>query len=79
MQSTPEPTTHSECAVLPRAPPLGGSYILGPRSAPIAALSGSNSKAPGFAGGYLLKSLLVLYLFQTLATFGRDQAFGTQH
>ena len=27
---------------------------MGPRSAPIAASSGSNSKAPGFAGGYLL-------------------------
>ena len=35
-------------------PPSGGPHIGGAPATPIAALSGSQHKAPGFAGGYLL-------------------------
>ena len=34
-------------------PPSGGPHIGGAPATPIAALSGSQHKAPGFAGGYL--------------------------
>ena len=44
----------SECAIVPRVPPLGGSHHWGRVAPPIAALSGSPPKAPGSAGGYLL-------------------------
>ena len=37
-----------------REPPSGGPRIGGAPATPIAALSGSQHKAPGFAGGYLL-------------------------
>ena len=53
MQSAPELAISSECAVVPRVPPLGGSYHWGRAAPPIAALSGSHPKAPGSAGGYL--------------------------
>ena len=54
MQSTPELAIPSECAIVPRVPPLGGSHYWGRVAPPIAALSGSPPKAPGSAGGYLL-------------------------
>ena len=39
-------------------PPSGGPRIGGAPATPIAALSGSQHKAPGFAGGYLLECCL---------------------
>src|ERR1700693_123719 len=54
MQSTPELAIPSECAIVPRVPPLGGSHHWGRVAPPIAALSGSPPKPPGSAGGYLL-------------------------
>jgi hypothetical protein len=56
MQSTPELAIPSECAIVPRVPPLGGSNHWGRVAPPIAALSGSPPKAPGSAGGYLLRT-----------------------
>ena len=41
MQSTPELAIPSECAIVPRVPPLGGSHHWGRVAPPIAALSGS--------------------------------------
>src|SRR6202049_4944799 len=56
MQSPPNLAIPSECAIVPRVPPLGGSHHWGRVAPPIAALSGSPPKAPGSAGGYLLSS-----------------------
>ena len=60
---------------MPRVPPLGGSHHWGRVAPPIAALSGSPPKAPGSAGGYLLKvryniSLSVVSVGRLLAQLG---------
>src|ERR1700758_4197578 len=55
MQSPPKLAIPSELTIGPRVPPLGGSHHWGRVAPPIAALSGSPPKAPGSAGGYLLR------------------------
>jgi hypothetical protein len=47
-------TLSSDAASGIHEPPSGGPHIRGASATPIAALSGSQHKAPGFAGGYLL-------------------------
>jgi hypothetical protein len=49
-------TLSSDAASGIHEPPSGGPHIGGASATPIAALSGSQHKAPGFAGGYLLQA-----------------------
>jgi hypothetical protein len=60
-------TLSSDAASGIHEPPSGGPHIGGASATPIAALSGSQHKAPGFAGGYLLNSLLGQHCINVVA------------